>query len=121
MKFKTCDKHCLCTNRHRQPACRHSGSSGYPSQPPPRRSKRQKQDGAELVAFDVSPALRDLPKAAAPKAVDDPDAEPVDIRPDRGSKPEDNGFSGDGAAAAAPLIQIHDGTSRFHPGAPCQF
>jgi hypothetical protein len=67
--------------------------------------KAPKARWAESVAFDVSPALRDLPKAAAPKAVDDPNAEPVDIRPDRGSKPEDNGFSGDGAAAAGPSFK----------------
>ncbi len=67
--------------------------------------KAPKARWTESVAFDVSPALRDLPKAAAPQAVDDPDAEPVDIRPDRGAKAEDNGFSGDGAAAAAPSFK----------------
>jgi hypothetical protein len=57
------------------------------------------------VAFDVSPVLRDLPKRNAPQVVDDPNAEPMDIRPDRGPDAVDNGFSGDGAisAATAPL------------------
>ena len=55
----------------------------------------------DSVASDVSPALRDLPKRNASQAVDDPNAEPVDIRPDRGPSASDNGFSGDGAVSAA--------------------
>ena len=50
-------------------------------------------------AFDVSPALRNLPKA--PPAVVDPEAEPADIRPERGRDVLDDGFKGDGALNAA--------------------
>ena len=57
----------------------------------------------ENVAFDVSKALRDIPKKAPVQAADDPEAEPVDIRPDRGPQAADNGFSGDGAVLSAGL------------------
>ena len=50
------------------------------------------------IAFDVSPALRDLAKQASAQglaaAAED---EPRDVRPDRGPEVVDNGFSGDGA------------------------
>ena len=52
-------------------------------------------------AFDVSPALRDLAQRAPAAAAQtsDPDAEPKDVRPDRGPEVKDQGFSGDGAAS----------------------
>ncbi len=53
----------------------------------------------EAVAFDVSPAFRTLAQAATARAADDPEAEPVEIRPERGPEVLDNGFSGDGAAS----------------------
>ena len=53
---------------------------------------------SNAVAFDTSPALRDLPpRAAMPLAPANPSAEPLDIRPDRGPVFQDKGFSGDGA------------------------
>src|SRR5512139_1540024 len=58
------------------------------------------------IAFDVSPALRDVPTEAsrlslAPQSAD---AEPLEIRPDRGLVAVDQGYSGDGAlnGSAAP-------------------
>ena len=83
--------------------------------------KAPKAKWIESVAFDVSPALRDLPKAAAPKSVDDPNAEPVDIRPDRGPKFEDSGFTGDGAAAAAPAAKSLMSTSSTIEGTIANF
>ncbi|MCI0398088.1 MAG: hypothetical protein L0332_09575 [Chloroflexi bacterium] len=46
------------------------------------------------VAFDVSPALRDLP--AAPP-VDPPSEEVIEVRPERGPIVQDQGYAGDGA------------------------
>ena len=50
------------------------------------------------VAFDVSPAARDLaqPTMLQPAPVDPPQ-EPREIRPDRGPDVQDQGFYGDGA------------------------
>jgi hypothetical protein len=53
------------------------------------------------VAFDVSPALRDIAPSVSSGAPDDPNAEPEDIRPDRGPEVSDNGFSGDGALSSS--------------------
>ncbi len=69
------------------------------------------------VAFDKTPALRDLARSAAPRAAQSAasDEEPRDIRPDRGPVAKDRGFSGDGAiqgtgalraAAASPAATI---------------
>ncbi|NJC97675.1 MAG: hypothetical protein FIB03_15290 [Anaerolineae bacterium] len=63
--------------------------------------KAPKAKFTNAVAFDVSPALRDLAKKPAPQRPDGQDAEPLDIRPDRGPVFGDNGFSGDGAVDAA--------------------
>lgn len=49
------------------------------------------------VAADVSPALRDMAQQATLRPGASPDAESIDIRPDRGPESTDNGFSGDGA------------------------
>src|SRR5512136_1504095 len=51
------------------------------------------------VAFDKTPALRDMARSAAPRAAQGAasDEEPRDIRPDRGPVAADRGFSGDGA------------------------
>ena len=49
------------------------------------------------VAFDVSPALRDIAPQASPQSALSSGAEPLDIRPDRGPEAVDNGFSGDAA------------------------
>ncbi|HEX9075951.1 MAG TPA: hypothetical protein VF932_09235, partial [Anaerolineae bacterium] len=50
----------------------------------------------EAVAFDVSPALRDVTARAQPQ-VAGPQAAEKEIRPDRGPTVNDKGFSGDGA------------------------
>jgi len=74
------------------------------------------------AAFDVSPALRTLAASSARRAApDDPDAEPVDIRPDRGAVVADRGHSGDGAlqgtasrvAAPATSLAIPAPTANF--------
>ena len=66
----------------------------------------------DSVAFDVSPALRDMAKRAAPVVADTPDAEPLDIRPDRGPDVVDNGFSGDGAMGiASPMSKMASSAS----------
>jgi len=58
------------------------------------------------VAFDTLPALRDLPKRAALQAAPaSPDAEPVEIRPDRGPVAVDKGYSGDGALQGSPALR----------------
>ena len=62
--------------------------------------KAPKPKFTESVAFDVSPAIRDLAKKGGIQASDNPDAEPIDIRPDRGPNAIDRGFSGDGATTA---------------------
>jgi hypothetical protein len=50
------------------------------------------------VAFDKTPALRDMVRSAAPQAARSAaSAEERDIRPDRGPIAKDKGFSGDGA------------------------
>ena len=69
--------------------------------------KMPKAKFTEAVAFDVSPALRDMAKKGGNQAADDPEAEPVDIRPDRGPEAVDNGFSGDGALnSASPMSNL---------------
>jgi hypothetical protein len=60
---------------------------------------------SDAVAFDVSPALRNLTKKAGGQAVDDPGAEAVDIRPDRGPNVMDKGFAVDGAVNASPAFK----------------
>ncbi len=63
--------------------------------------KAPKAKFTDSIAFDVSPALRDLPKKTPPQVPDDPNADPVDVRPDRGPQIVHDGFSGDGAAGAS--------------------
>jgi hypothetical protein len=58
------------------------------------------------VAFDKTPALRDLARSAAPQAAQSAsEEEPLDIRPDRGVIVEDRGFSGDGAIQDAGALR----------------
>jgi hypothetical protein len=81
-------------------------AAASPNGAAPQGFKPPKAKFTDNVAFDISPALRNLPKAAATQAVDYPEAEPVDIRPDRGPAAADNGFSGDGALnSTAPLLR----------------
>jgi hypothetical protein len=61
----------------------------------------------DAAAFDVSPALSSLTGSAARRAApSDSDAEPVDIRPDRGPVAEDEGFAGDGALQGASASRV---------------
>ncbi len=59
------------------------------------------------VAVDESPTLRELAAKAAPRALASAsaDAEPFDIRPDRGPEVADQGYSGDGALQGANAAQ----------------
>lgn len=63
---------------------------------------------SQNVAFDTTLPLRDLAKKAKPPTEKDQDAEPRDIRPDRGVKASDTGFSGDGAVdtSSAALLSL---------------
>ena len=49
----------------------------------PQAFKAPKAKFSDSVAFDISPTLRSLPKKGGVTATDDPETEPVDIRPDR--------------------------------------
>lgn len=67
---------------------------------------KDKQEGpmpkfSTAVAFDVSPALRDLAAAAGPKSVPAIPEEVLEIRPERGPVAIDKGYSGDGALQAS--------------------
>lgn len=66
---------------------------------------RQTPKFAEPKAFDVSPAFKEMGKKAGPGLPSDPSAEPLDIRPDRGRMPVDQGFSGDGALQGSASAQ----------------
>jgi hypothetical protein len=80
-----------------------SNTDGAPSQA----FKAPKPKFTEALAFDVSPAFRDLAKRGGVQAADDPEAEPVDIRPDRGPDVLDNGFSGDEAFdSTGPMLEL---------------
>ncbi len=58
------------------------------------------------VAFDTTPALRDLARGASPQAPQGAlSPEPSEIRPDRGPVVEDRGFSGDGAVQEAGALR----------------
>ena len=54
---------------------------------------------SDATAFDVSGALRNVPRSALRGG--DSGAEPIDVRPERGPVAVDNGFSGDGARNAS--------------------
>src|SRR5687767_5644895 len=72
-------------------------AAAAPEDAPSQAFKAPKPKFFDNVAFDISPALRDIAPAVSSGAPDDPNAEPVDVRPDRGPEVSDNGFSGDGA------------------------
>jgi len=75
-------------------------ASAAPAKSPLQAFKAPKPKFTESIAFDVSPALRDLARQASAQAsAASSEDEPVDIRPDRGPEVVDNGFSGDGAAS----------------------
>jgi hypothetical protein len=76
-------------------------AAAAPEEVPAQAFKAPKPKFFDNVAFDVSPALRDIAPAVASGAPDATNAEPVDVRPDRGPDVPDNGFSGDGARSAS--------------------
>jgi hypothetical protein len=76
-------------------------AAAAPEDAPPQAFKAPKATFFDNVAFDISPALREIAPAVSSGAPDDPNAEPVDVRPDRGPEVSDNGFSGDGAVSAS--------------------
>jgi hypothetical protein len=61
---------------------------------------------SEAVAFDVSPAVRNLPPAAKPFAY--PPTTVLEVRPERGPEVQSKGYSGDGALQAlmSPALAI---------------
>jgi len=77
-------------------------AAASPTSSPQQSFKAPKAKFTESVAFDVSPALRDMAKQAPVQVpASSADDEPFDIRPDRGPEVVDNGFSGDGAVSAS--------------------
>jgi hypothetical protein len=59
------------------------------------------------AAFDISPALSSLTGSAARRAaLSDSDAEPVEVRTDRGPVVQDQGYTGDGALQGAPASRL---------------
>src|SRR5438309_1680826 len=70
---------------------------------------------SNAVAFDRSPALRDLARRAAPTGA--LSSKVIEIRPERGPVVVDRGFSGDGAlqtrAAIGPTLQIPATSANF--------
>ena len=72
------------------------------------------------VAFDKTPALRDMARSAAPRAAQTaaPDEEPRDIRPERGPVAEDRGFSGDGAIQESGVLRAATASSAAAIPAP---
>ena len=76
---------------------------------------------SSAAAFDVSPALSAMAASSARRAAPaDPDAEPVDIRPDRGPVVEDQGYSGDGALQGAAARLAAPATALDDPGSDRQ-
>ncbi len=74
---------------------------------------------SEAVAFDTTPALRDLAQRASPQApqgVFSP--EPREVRPERGPVAKDQGFSGDGAIDGAGTLQAAEANSAATIPAP---
>ncbi len=72
----------------------------FPADAAPRARGGPNPTFTSAVAFDVSPALRDI-AAAHPGARLQSSGEVRDIRPDRGTIPADRGFSGDAAVQSA--------------------
>jgi len=90
-----------------------------PTSSPQQAFKAPKAKFIESVAFDVSPALRDLAKQASVQSFTNTSGdEPFDIHPDRGPEVVDNGFSGDGAASANVSAQLVAGLSTLTVSAP---
>ena len=83
-----------------------SATMGAAQAAPAAPAARSTPQFSTAVAFDVSPALRDLASGAAPQALQrQPADEPLEIRPDRGPIVQDQGFSGDGAIQDAGALR----------------
>jgi hypothetical protein len=67
------------------------------------------------VAFDKSPALASMAKSAARLSAAPADAEPVDVRPDRGREVVDQGYSADGALQASSPARLAATTAASIP------
>jgi hypothetical protein len=77
-------------------------AAAAPEDAPSQGFKAPKPKFIESVAFDISPALRNLPRGNPNRLPEDSAAEPLDIRPERGGpRAADNGFTGDGAVNAS--------------------
>lgn len=72
-------------------------AAAAPTHPTPPQFRAPRANFINSVAFDVSPALRDIAQQAVPRLESLPEAEPRDVRPDRGPEVVDHGFSGDNA------------------------
>jgi hypothetical protein len=71
------------------------------------------------MAFDISPALHDLaPRVARAAVGSDPDAQPVEIRPDRGPVAPDEGYAGDGALQGAAPTRLAAPANELASGTP---
>ena len=71
------------------------------------------------VAFDKTPALRDMARSAAPRAARSVASDEVrDIRPDRGPVAVDQGFSGDGAIRESSALRAAAASSVAAISAP---
>jgi hypothetical protein len=79
--------------------------------------KSPKAKFTEAKAFDVSPVLRDLVKTGSARA-GAPNAEPVEIRPERGPNVVDRGYSGDDALFGASPSLNRQATSSASLAAP---
>ena len=85
-----------------------SVSAAPPAAPPAPKAKF-----STAVAFDKTPALRDMARSAASRAAQNaaPDEEPREIRPERGPVAEDRGFAGDGAIQESGALQAATASS----------
>jgi hypothetical protein len=79
---------------------------------------------SNAVAFDVSPALRDLAKAPAGRLAPGKSSEEVkEVRPERGPEVKDQGYSGDGAlqGSAEGLLSAQESPAATIPATMANF
>jgi len=93
-------------------------AAAAPAESTPQAFKSPSPKFTTAIAFDVSPALRDLARNAPARVLAASSEEPVDIRPDRGPEVIDNGFSGDGAASQSPVASLAASLSAATVSAP---
>ena len=90
-----------------------------PEDAPSQAFKAPKPEFSNNVAFDVSPALRDLVANQAPPATTSDEV--VDIRPDLGPEVPDNGFTGGVAPSASSSAMADSSTSLAIPAPSANF